>query len=547
MKARKIVHLLLLLLLACGAGRPADCGADGRRNPLVEEIRGESSEPSALLQAPAPLDLFGMKPESSLLPTTFSGETELSVEQAVISALRNNRDLQVRQLTPAITGLFEQVERGVFDPELFAEAEYLRERTEETSRTSGQQFSVEAEDVSGRIGVRQFLPGGTRLEASLSQERGLSNREPEQQTARLGLSLTQSLLRGFGSAVNLATVRQAELETLASVDELRGYTEALLADAETAYWDYVLATEEIAIFEESLEVARQQRKEVELRIEVGVLPEIEAAAARTEEALRVQALIDARSQLEDRRLRLLRLISPDLKGSFDCRITAISSPLIAPQEVNDLPARLELAETLRADLNEARLRLRQNRLETVMTRNGLLPRLDLFIVLGKTGYSDSFAGSFRELDGKTYDLNVGVRLNHFIGNREARARDLVARVSRRQARDAVANLEQLVHYDVRLAANELERARLQLDASRATRMLQEQTLAAEQERFDVGTSTALLVAQAQRDLLQAQIADIEAIVGYRIALVQLHLTEGSLLERRGVQISPANYSELWND
>jgi outer membrane protein len=32
----------------------------------------------------------------------------------------------------------------------------------------------------------------------------------------------------------------------------------------------------------------------------------------------------------------------------------------------------------------------QQRLETVVTRNGLLPRLDFFITLGKTGYADSF-------------------------------------------------------------------------------------------------------------------------------------------------------------
>jgi len=59
---------------------------------------------------------------------------------------------------------------------------------------------------------------------------------------------------------------------------------------------------------------------------------------------------------------------------------------------------------------------------------------------------------------------------------------------------------------------------------------------AEQERFAVGSSTALQVAQAQRDLLNSQIAEIEAIVNYRIALVRLYLAEGSLLERRGISV-----------
>ena len=44
------------------------------------------------------------------------------------------------------------------------------------------------------------------------------------------------------------------------------------------------------------------------------------------------------------------------------------------------------------------------------------------------------------------------------------------------------------------------------------------------------------MAQAQRDLLASQIAEVEAIVNYRTALVNLYLAEGSLLERRGVRL-----------
>jgi hypothetical protein len=36
--------------------------------------------------------------------------------------------------------------------------------------------------------------------------------------------------------------------------------------------------------------------------------------------------------------------------------------------------------------------------------------------------------------------------------------------------------------------------------------------------------------------LRAQIAEVESIVHYRIALVNLYRAEGSLLERRGIRI-----------
>jgi outer membrane protein len=464
------------------------------------------------------------------------GPADLSVEQAILLVLRNNLDLQVRQIGPVITGTFEKIERGKYDPELFADLTYSEEKSTETARSTGTQFSVEGNETAAVAGIRQEFPTGTSIEATIAQERTRSSRTPEQQTARLGLSVTQALLRGFGPAVNLVSVRQAELDTVASLYELRGFSEALLADAEIAYWNYVLAGLEIEIFEKSLAVARQQRDEAELRIEVGILPEIEAAAARAQVASQEQALIDARSMLEENRLRLLRLISAGPGEQLDLRISATSNPLTEPKPITDLADRLQLAERSRPDLNEARLRLSRDRLETIVTRNGLLPRLDLFIALGKTGFGDSFSESFRELDGDTYDVTTGVRLSHFLGNRTAQAQDLSARARRRQAAEAVANLRQIVQVDVRLAFNEVERTRQQITATKATRTLREETLDAEKERFDVGASTTLLVAQAQRDLLISSIAEVRAIVNYRIALVKLYLAEGSLLERRGVSL-----------
>ncbi len=114
------------------------------------------------------------------------------------------------------------------------------------------------------------------------------------------------------------------------------------------------------------------------------------------------------------------------------------------------------------------------------------------------------------------------------------ARHQAALATRQQAMHAIENLGRSIDLDVRLAVNELERARRQIHASRVTRRAEEQTVQAEIERFNVGAGTALLVAQAQRDLLISQIAEVRATINYRIALIRLFLAEGSLLSRRGI-------------
>ena len=472
------------------------------------------------LKAPAPL------------PGQVGGNLTISVEQAVMLALTNNQDLRAHEYNPAVAKTFEQIERGVYDTELLAELSYLEEKTRESSRSSGNQYDVNSTERNASVGLRQKLPTGTTLELSASQYRETSNRTPEEQDARLGLSITQSLLRGMGPVVNMVGVRQAELGTQASIYELRGFTEAVLAETEIAYWQLALAEREMAIVVRSLEVARQQLANIEERIAVGVLPRVEGAAARSEVARREQARIEAAANIRDRSLRLLKLINPS--GHQDLKVNCASQPAIKARPLNDLAGRVRLAERSRPDLNEAKLRWKQNRLETITTKNGLLPRLEVFAALGQTGYAESFGKSFSNLDDPYNDFTAGLRFSHFLDNRSARAKHGAALATARQASAAVDNLRQQVGLDVRLAANQVELARQQISAAGLTRQLEEQTVEAEKERFEVGKSTTLLVAQAQRDLLASRITEVRAILSYRIALVRLFLAEGSLLERRGV-------------
>ncbi len=467
---------------------------------------------------------------SQIEPPDFSN---LSIEKAIMLALTHNQELRVEELTPQITATFEQLERGNFDAEIFAESQVGREDSVEP----GDDSIIRSDNSNISVGMRKFNPTGTTLELSLSQIRNNDSDDDEEQVARLGLTVTQALLRGFGPAVNLVVVEQAHTQTLASKDQLRGFSETLLAETETAYWNYVLALEEIAIFQASLDVVRKQRKDIESRIEVGILPEIEVAAAKAEEALRIQALLDARSHSEATRLRLISFMTPDPDNYRIKKVIPSSDPRLSPIPLNDLDERLALAEEKRADLREATRLVEVNQLETIVTRNGLLPRLDLFITLGKSGYADSFSDSFRNMSHEGYDLSAGLSLSYKLGNRPAKVQHRAAQLNHQQARMAVQNLRHLAHLDVHMAYNEVEQIRQQIEATRTTRHFQEQSFQAEQERFNVGSSTALLVAQAQRDLLEARIAEIEAIVNYRIALVNLYLAEGSLLERRGVNLN----------
>ena len=482
------------------------------------------------------------------------GTLRLTLGRSLLMALSSNRELAIASASPAIAAALERQERGTFDPEAFAELRYSERSTTETSRATGTRFSVDGNDLNAVAGLRQTLPTGTDVELTVEQQRSSSDRAPEQQDARVGVSVTQQLLAGAGGAVNLVRLRQAELEVVASGHELRGFTEELLAGAERAWWLYRLAEQRLDLFERALALAERQREAALQRVNAGVLAPTAAAAAEAEAALRRQDLIDARSLAEARRLNLLRLLGGplgDLAGpSGEAERDWLSRPLETlatdaeafaeanpdPLPITDLEQRVELAGRLRPELLEARVRLDQNRLETVLTRNGLLPRLEVFLDLDKSGFDDTFQGSFEDLDSESYNLNSGFRFVAPLGNDFAEGRNLRSGAERAEAAAAVANLEQLVRLEVRLAAVEVERSRQQIAASRATLDFQRAVAEAERQRFEAGDATSLDAALASRDLLVAEVAVLTSRTEHRLALIELHLAEGSLLERRGIGV-----------
>ncbi|MFZ1199938.1 MAG: TolC family protein [Desulfobacterales bacterium] len=303
---------------------------------------------------------------------------------------------------------------------------------------------------------------------------------------------------------------------------------------ERIYWDYALARRQIEIVEESLKVARQQLDETNELIAVGRLARAELAAVQAEVAAQEQALIEARASKESIHLQLLRLLNPAGPGIWQREVDLIHQPTLPEIKLEDVELYVAVSMRMRPILNQARLEILRGNLELVKTQNGLLPLLDLFITLGKSGYANSFGVSISNITEDRYDALAGVRFNYPVYNRDAKALHRRALLAREQAQKALDNLSQLVEVDVRTAYIAVNRTKQQIAASSVTRMFDEEKLRTESEKLRVGKSTSFLVAQAQRDLLVSRIAEVRALANYLKALIDLYRLDGSLLERRGI-------------
>ncbi len=468
-------------------------------------------------------------------PTMPTGPLRITLTDAMLLCLENNRSLEVQRLTPSIRQTAEDQERAAFDPVLDAEISGGRTKGERLARSGSETEAFITDTADGMISLEQYFPTGTMvaLEAG-TQMTDASLYEDRFYSTRLGMTVSQALLNGYGTDVNLARLQQARLETRMSEFELRGYTESLVAALERTYWEYALARRQIEIVDESLKVARQQLNETQELITVGRLARAELAAVQAEVAAQEQALIEARASRQSIHLQLLRLINPAGPGIWQREVELIHQPTLPDIQLEDVDVHVDVSLRMRPILNQTRLEILRGDLELVKTRNGLLPVMDLFITLGKSGYANSFGQSMGNLNEDSYDALAGVRLNYPAFNRDAEALHRRARLTREQTQKALENLSQLVEVDVRTAYIEVNRTKQQITASSVTRMFDEQKLLTETEKLRVGKSTSFLVAQAQRDLLVSRIAEVRVLVDYLKALIDLYRQDGSLLERRGI-------------
>jgi len=520
LKKLVIIFFAALLLCSCESEYTTNYSTNSETSPKVTTTEQQPESSSA-----GPADVNNAA----------EGPLTIGIHEAILLAMENNQSLIVERMNPEIQQTFEQEELAIFDPIISPEVSSRRSVGDRLSRAGFSTESQIVDTINGSISLDKLFPSGTTLNLEGSTSYTDSSLYSDTFTAnRIGFSVTQALMRGMDVRANMARVNQARLDTLISEYELRGFTETVLEQVESKFWDYALAQRQIDIYTDSLNLAEKQMTEAEERIKIGDLAETELAAAQAEVALGRENLINARSTLAKERLDLLRLLNPS--GNIDWDREVILQYDTSPPDVrlDNVEQHVQLALRMRPDLNQTRLEIKRGDLEVVRTKNGLLPRLDTFISLGKSGYADTFDRALSNIDEDSYDVTWGLVFEDAPINRSARASYTRAIASKKQLHMALENMTQLVQVDVRSSYIEVTRAQEQISATTATRKFQEEKLRAETEKFRVGKSTSLLVGQAQRDFVASQIAEIQAVANYLKAMVTLYRLEGSLLQRRGL-------------
>ena len=441
---------------------------------------------------------------------------DLSRDEAVALALGHNRDLRVRRLNPAIATEGIKAAWATFDPAVASEA-VLRGTPGSSTSGTDDVLTVDAE-------VSTLLKNG----ASVSLDGTVQNSRETGggRDGGWGLSVSQPLQRGGGQRFNLVGVRLAENAYTRSIHQFRDYLISLVAAVESAYLDLILAREISEIRDFALQLAKEQQELTLSMIKLGRLAPDDQASADADVALRKADRISAMMTVHRRSIALMELLSPDAYDPLRTSVDAKVPPLETNKRVKFNEC-VERAMKNRPDLAQARLDIERRQLEIVRTKDGILPRLDAF-------------ASYRQPStlGPSDDENfsVGLRFAVSLTRRAERSAHRQATYQEEQAREALANLERVVGSVVRQRAVDAEERRRRLPAIEHLVEARKKELAVERDRFRVGKSTSLDVLRVQEKLIEARLDLTETKIGLLQALTNLYEQEGTLLDRRGINL-----------
>jgi outer membrane protein TolC len=236
------------------------------------------------------------------------------------------------------------------------------------------------------------------------------------------------------------------------------------------------------------------------------------------------------------------------------------------QPVQDL---IQTAIANRTEIEQAQLNLKNSKINAQGTKNALLPSLGVFVDVTNNGlagilnplYSGSggtpdpyFYGSAGSALAEIFRRNfpnysAGFQFNIPLRNRAAQADYAMDQLKLRTEELQLQRSLNQIRVEVKNAVIGLQQARARYETTVNTRRLAQESLDAEQKRFQYGAtgSDVTTIIQAQQDLANAQSLEVQAMAAYTHAKIAFDEALGQTLDVNHIRMDEALSGHVGRD
>ena len=429
---------------------------------------------------------------------------ELTLDDAIRLALENNRDLLNARLSRTIQEFSLDVAEDRYRPTASFSPVVRVERERDTTAELAAETGLRVE-TGGQFSLRFSEPVAGRDDAEGS----------------VSLSFSQPLLRGFGVDIDTAPLRIARLGDRIGVLAFRETVASVVVSTINAWRNLVRARRQLEIGEASLERAREQLETNRTLIEAGQMAAREILQSEADVADRELALVQTRNGVTTANFGLIGILDID------------SATVVRPVEVPATPRSvLSLDEAIETALAHS-----PSHAGALLNRE--IAEIDLKLAEDDRLWDLSLDADVSQgLEGSAgqADYSAGLRLTIPLWDRGPELGLRRAQAGVTQAERGLVELRQSMDIQVRQAVHDVEVGLRQIELARQALRLAEEKLAIERSKLQQGLSSIFQLARFEDDLVQAQNAEVDALVDYENALTALDRTLGTTLETWGIAV-----------
>jgi outer membrane protein len=448
-----------------------------------------------------------------------------------------------------ITGAASQVSirpSGVYDPAISTAFSVDHTASPLNTLVVAGVPSVTTGTAAWSVNYVQAFPSGTSFTFSYAMQRQGSTQlrllfDPAL-TPGFTATVSQQVLNGFGFRVNRTLIRVAENELKIEREAFRQQIIISLSNAKNAYWDLVAARATVRAAEQALTTAQQFAANNRKQVEAGTMAPLDVATADAQVASSRRDLIVAQTGEQNAVIRLKALFTKDLDPALAAAVIETTDTFPTPDSapLPNLEQAIAIANDHRPEIPIAQGNIKSQEDVQAFIHNALLPNLNVFAMVSTVGLYNVFGDSFTEAIHFRYpQVAFGITLAFPVRNRQTQADSVRGRMELQQSKDTLVSAQSQIEVDVQNALIAATQTKAQVAAAHQAAVLSQQQLDAEQTRLAAGLSTAYNVVLQQRDLLTAQLAEVQALDAYAKARVALDQAMGMTLETSRVNLDAA--------
>jgi outer membrane protein len=529
------------------------------------------------------------------------GKLELTLQDAVELALENSMDIAVSRYNPwfadtdilqteaggqpfGITGAeirqsFANVPFLNYDPTITSQISYDDRITPVNNPfisgtgTTATAASLASHAATYSNSVTDGFSTGTTATVAWNNTRSSSGStfnffNPDVSSA-LVVTLQQQLLNGFGRFINRRNIMIAKNNRKLADYVFEAQAITTVTSTITAYWELVFARANVEVQQQAVATSQRLYGDNKKQLEIGTMAPLDVTRAEAQLATDQQNLIIAQTaKMQDEQI-LKNAISKDPLAANFINVELVPTDKATPPEATEAPSfeeSIREAFQKRPELLQQQINITNAGIDARATGIALRPTATLFAqytsqglagvssipsttpggppTITEQGFTTAQSQVFQN---KFPDYLVGVNVQIPIRNRSAQATNQRSILQLRQIEAQLQQLKNAAVVDVRNTYIALQQGRVQVATASEERKLQQQTFDAEQKKYQLGASTVYQVILTQRDLVNAQGAELRALANLLEAKAGYERAVGRTLEVNRVSIADAKHGEVDKD